>query len=579
MDKNINLTIEPIDDIPVLLAQTKKINIPELLDRHFPTHGNWQGTSLGWTIIVWLAYILSECDHRLNQVEQWVENLLKTLAICTGQDIRAREFSDDRLGITLDELADTDKWQTFEADLNRNTIRVYDLNPKLARLDSTTASGYWTVTEEGLFQLGHSKDHRPDLPQMKVMLSALDPLGMPLVTQVVSGERADDGLYAPAIRQINTSLEKPGLLYVGDCKMAALETRILVQHNGDYYLCPFSAVQMPDEDLEKYLQPVWDGTQTTTSIYRENAAGEVEHIADGYEQMVKLSGEIEGSVISWNERHLIVHSLQHAQSAETSLQERLHKAEADVRRLNEHKQGKKLFSDSASLEAAAQKILKQYRVVGLLKLNILETRQERQVRAYGKRPARIKVEHTLKIEPEIDTEAVTKAVRWLGWRVYATNQPKDTLPLEQAILAYREEYLVERGFGRLKGKPLSLTPMYLQSDQRATGLIRLLSIALRILTLIEFRARKRLAQRREKLSGLYAGNPKRSTDRPTAEAMLHTFKNIYLSVVNQDDQIIYHITPLSKVQEKILGLLDFPVEIYTQMAGAFLKTSGKMTEP
>ncbi len=579
MDKNINITIEPIDDIPVLLAQTREINIPELLDQHFQPHGNWKGTSFGWTVIVWLAYILSECDHRLNQVEQWVEKLLQTLTICTGQDIQAREFSDDRLEITLDELADTAKWQTFETDLNRNTIRVYDLNPQRARLDSTTASGYWTVTEDGLFQLGHSKDHRPDLPQMKVMLSALDPLGIPLVTQVVSGERADDGLYVPAIRQVNTSLEKRGLLYVGDCKMAALETRTLVQHNGDYYLCPLPAVQMPEEDLEKYLQPVWDKTQSTTPIYRENVAGEVEHIADGYEQTVALSGEIDGKVISWTERHLIVRSLQYAQSGEAKLQERLHKAEADLLQLNEHKQGKKRFPDRDSLQTAVQKILKHYRVEGLLKLNIMEAHQERQIRAYGKRPARIEIERTLTIQPEIDAGAVEKAKDWLGWRVYATNQPKDTLPLEQAILAYREEYLVERGFGRLKGKPLSLSPMYLQSDHRATGLIRLLSIALRILTLIEFRARKRLAERREKLSGLYAGNPKRSTDRPTTEAMLRAFKNIYLSAVNQDDQIIYHITPLSQVQEKILGLLDFPVEIYTQIAGAFLKTSGKMTEP
>ena len=66
-------------------------------------------------------------------------------------------------------------------------------------VDSTSASAYTTVTEEGLFQFGHSKDHRPDLPQVKVMQAVLDPLGMPLATDVVSGERADDPLYVPCI--------------------------------------------------------------------------------------------------------------------------------------------------------------------------------------------------------------------------------------------------------------------------------------------------------------------------------------------------------------------------------------------
>ena len=97
------------------------------------------------------------------------------------------------------------------------------------------------------------------------------------------------------------------------------------------------------------------------------------------------------------------------------------------------------------------------------------------------------MERTLSVHAEVDTRAVEEAIRWLGWRVYATNQPKVMLPLEQAVLAYREEYLVERGFGRVKGKPLSLSPMYVQSDQRATGLVRLLSIGLRVLTLVEFR--------------------------------------------------------------------------------------------
>jgi hypothetical protein len=32
------------------------------------------------------------------------------------------------------------------------------------------------------------------------------------------------------------------------------------------------------------------------------------------------------------------------------------------------------------------------------------------------------------------------------------------LSLAQAVLAYRSEYQVERSFGRLKGRPLSLTP-------------------------------------------------------------------------------------------------------------------------
>jgi len=64
----------------------------------------------------------------------------------------------------------------------------------------------WAISQDGLFQFGESHDHRPDLPQLKVMLSALDPLGLPRATQVVAGKVADDPLYLPAVVTCYSSL-------------------------------------------------------------------------------------------------------------------------------------------------------------------------------------------------------------------------------------------------------------------------------------------------------------------------------------------------------------------------------------
>jgi len=411
MADRLNVKTEQVDDIPVLLAQGKKIGIPELLDQLFLPHGNWQGTSFGWTTLIWLAHILSEGDHRLNQVEAWIKKRPHTLEISAGESVRALEWSDDRLGIVLDELANAEKWQAFEAELNHRTLRVYDLRPRRVRVDSTTASGYWTVTEDGLFQHGHSKDHRPDLPQLKVMISALDPMGMPVATQVVSGERADDKLYIPAIKQVSASLDEHGLLYVGDCKMAALGTRAFIQNSQDYYLCPLSEVQLPTETLETYLQPVRNGSLALTPIERVNAEGQLEKIAAGYEQNVSLSAEIDIKTITWTERRLIVRSFQYARASKDGLHNRLAKVQTELLELNEHQQGKKQIEDLTSMQTAAEKILKHHRVPGLLKLNILDESTERYIRAYGDRPARTEIERTLTLLTEIDDQAVLDAER------------------------------------------------------------------------------------------------------------------------------------------------------------------------
>ncbi|MEM6404173.1 MAG: hypothetical protein AAF757_28775 [Cyanobacteria bacterium P01_D01_bin.116] len=41
------ITNERVDDIPVLLTQMERMGIKALIDKDFPTHGNWQGESLG----------------------------------------------------------------------------------------------------------------------------------------------------------------------------------------------------------------------------------------------------------------------------------------------------------------------------------------------------------------------------------------------------------------------------------------------------------------------------------------------------------------------------------------------------
>jgi len=566
MTKLLDIATERVDDIPVLLAQIEGMGIPELLETHFETHGNWVGTGIGWTTGVWLAHILSQGDHRLSWVEKWVSGRVETIEQSIGEMVLATEWSDDRLGIILDLLSEEESWQAFEGALNRRTIRVYNLKQERVRVDSTTASGHWKVTEDGMFQFGHSKDHRPDLPQLKVMLSTLDPLGMPVATQVVSGESADDPLYVPAIQAVRDSLGVSGLLYVGDSKMAALATRAFVQANGDYYLSPLSKKQLPDATLAAYLAPVWTNETVPTPIFREDATGQRKEIAVGFEREVTVTHKTEERVLTWTERRLVVRSHQFAKASEETLGRHLTIAQAELAQLNEHKQGKKRLETRTEMEEAALAVLDHHRVNGLVKLTITEQVDEHPVRAYGERPASVRIERTLTVQAEVDEAAVQAATRWFGWRVYATNAPVHDLPLEEAVLAYREEFLIEHGFGRLKGKQLSLTPMYLQSDQRATGLIHLLSICLRILVLLEFQVRRRLAESNDRLAGLYAGNPKRTTSRPTAEMLLEAFRNITLSKVVVNQQRLRYLSPLSDLQKKILALLGIPTLIYDRLA-------------
>jgi transposase len=587
MNTKIKVIHEQVDDIPVLMAMLLKLRVAELIDKHFPTNGNRTGVSLGQMLVIWLTFILSQADHRLNQVEPWVENHQITISQCLSCKVEPRDCTDDRLATGLDYLSVLDNWQFFEAELNGSILRCYDLKAKTVRVDTTTACAY--VTPEGLFQFGHSKDHRPDLPQLKISMSTLDPLGLPLTTTVLAGQSSDSPLYLPEIAKARHSIGHCGVTYIGDCKMAALKTRATIMAHSDYYLCPLSQPQMPTAELDSLLKGVLANQQALRDIYPQstfakNTTTELpdldERIAVGFELTVKVNGsDSSGKIQTWNERRLVIRSLSFARSQTQSLNQRLQHAQAEIAKLNLHTQGKPRFNSSQQLQSTAQQIADSYNLGELLHIDVQSNSHQLTKRAYAGRPATKVEQESFCVQTTIDQAALELTFYRLGWRVYVTNQSADELPLEKAVYAYRDQYLIEQGFGRFKGVPLSLTPLFLQFQHRILGLILLLSIALRVLVLTQFVVRKKLKQQGQKLSGIYAGQPGRHTSSPTTEMLLRSFRGLTLSCITIAGHTHWHLTPLSVTQTLILKLLGLSMETFSILVLPIPKTNFHSREP
>ena len=157
-------------------------------------------------------------------------------------------------------------------------------------------------------------------------------------------------------------------------------------------------------------------------------------------------------------------------------------------------------------------------------------------------------------------EAIASFHTLAGWRLYVTNAPEQRLSLEGAVFFYREQWQPERGFHRFKRGRLPALPIYFQDEERIRGLMFLLTIALRLFTLMEFVVRRQLAKESKKsIAGLYEGNPKRQTERPTAERLLVAFRGINL-YFHRDGST--EISPLNQIQQRILQLMGIPESIY-----------------
>jgi transposase len=165
-----------------------------------------------------------------------------------------------------------------------------------------------------------------------------------------------------------------------------------------------------------------------------------------------------------------------------------------------------------------------------------------------------------------NAEAIATAQAGFGWRAFVTDVCEEELSLSEAKEVYRDEWLIERGFHRLKGAPLSLNPLFVKRDDQVCGLIHLLSLAVRILTLIEYVVRRGLAATRGALVGLHLENPKKASVSPTTERLLRAFSAVTLTLVHLPDRTIRHVTPLTPLQTQILQLLNLSPDIYSSLA-------------
>ena len=391
MNPEIDITTERIDDFPLLLEVMIQLGFPGLIDHHLKRHGLQQGLSWGWITAIWLAHILTESNHRKLPVQAWVRQAGETIERITGQKVGELDFTDDRLTLLLRRLSQPGTWEAIETELGRNILRVYQLQPKQVRLDATTVSGYHAGCEGSLFEFGHSKDD-PSLRQVKAMVAALDPLGLPLVSQVVAGSTADDPLYIPAVDCVLQIIDGIELLFVGDSKMSALAIRAHIHHLNQHYLCPLALTGNTAEEMIQWIEAANNGTYALQAVYLENEKGERKQLAEGYTFERMVSAEMipdpkqpdQPETQEWMEQVFIVRSESYRKVLLKGLEERLQSATDKLWALTPPPaRGKRQFQEEAELAKVADAILKAHEVEGLLTYTF-ERQEKRQTKYLGR---------------------------------------------------------------------------------------------------------------------------------------------------------------------------------------------------
>jgi transposase len=560
---------EPIGDLPLLAHLIKQSGLVSCLDRHYPTHGNWTGPSVGKLVLGWLMYILSENDHCVYKVEDWSARHLVSLRWAfEDEHLSSTAFQDDRLDNLLERFSDGAVWETMLSEHLSHLVRVYDLPTQTARVDSVNMPAYREVRDNGLFQYGHRKEHQANLPFLKTMLVSLDPLGLPITSLCVDGKRSDEPLYQPAIEQAQQILGT-GILYVGDTKLCNLENCAYIASTGNFYMGPLSLTQFNAQAVQTAVKyaltdcAAWQDVSRTDPISQQ-----VTVFAKAYELPQRQRSTLEHA---WSERLIAVLDPIAQRSQIRSLEQRLKKAQSELLERFIPKKRRLVFRQVHLQEAASfvNKVLIKYKVTDFLTLTWVEA--QNQPSKGLKQTDKNGDSHPIYPKITLNQQAIDEFKITAGWRMYATNAPMDRLPTKEVLPYYRQEFLIEQQFHKLLTKTTHFLPIFTKKENRIKALVRLLCLALQITATLQFTARQELAKKKGHLQQIVPGNQGRKVEDPSAEILLKKFQPVAaVWVIIPNQKAVAKIINWEHVHEEILDILKCPIDLYLNYMNAFL---------
>jgi transposase len=263
----------------------------------------------------------------------------------------------------------------------------------------------------------------------------------------------------------------------------------------------------------------------------------------------------------------------HATQQAAGLETRLGHAEQKLAALTPPRgRGKRQITDEATLLEALDKVLKEHRVGRLLSV-AWEKQRERKTQYVGRgrgsasrekrviKKTRYHITHIARQEDNI--AALTQQ---FGWKAFVTNAGQKRRSLQDAVWCSRNAYRVERLFHRLKSR-VHIAPLFVKRNEHIEGLTSLLTLGVRVLTVMAFVLRRSLQNAQARLPSLHPENKQKRTDTPTAERILKAFADISLTIIKHaaGEDILRRLTPLSGLQEDILQRLGLGATLYGQL--------------
>lgn len=473
-------------------------------------------------------------------------------------------LNDDRVGRALDVLFDADRG-TLLCELVLRAVREFSIDTSQLHNDSTSlvlhgdydaADGRQRGNKATVAAArGHSKDHRPDLKQLVLILTVTADGAVPLTHRLVAGNTTDDQTHIATWDELRALTGTAAFLYVADSKLCTREQMSHIDRQGGRFVTVLPRSRREDGQLRDWM--------TTATPDWSEAVRRPGKRKDDPDQVYRVAPapfcSSEGYRIVW------VHSSVKAHLDETARHQRIQRTLKALTDLNERLTGPRArITTSVSVEDAAREIIDHSSAEDYVTFTITETTEERYRQEKRGRPGKDtryrKIHKTsFAVTASVDADSVRRDAASDGCFPLITNS-RDLTDAE-VLIAYRYQPNLEKRHHQLKSVH-DAAPVTLKSPARIEALFACQFIALLCCCLIERELRNAMTDRQITDLPLYPED--RDCTAPTAARVFDHLAPLQRHHLTRDGHAVQTFDPqLTPLQAQLLNLLDIPTTAYT----------------
>ena len=265
--KKLDLVTERLGPLPIVNHFIDRLGVDELFERFVARQDRRCVLPPAKGLGVLLRSLVVEREPIYRQYETVNTFALSQFGL-SGEE--AKRLNDDRLGRSLDYLYDADRG-TLLTELVVTAAREFDVGLEELHNDSTTVkfTGQYRLDKGRSIRgkrapwigYGFSKDHRPDLKQLLLVMTTSSDGGLPVQFRSEDGNTNDSTTHIETWEALVKATGSPDFLYVGDSKLCSFDTMRHIDRNHGRLVTVMPRSRFEDGHFRKWIQsnqPQWE---------------------------------------------------------------------------------------------------------------------------------------------------------------------------------------------------------------------------------------------------------------------------------------------------------------------------------